>query len=376
MRSVLIYEKSSGRTVDEIASAVTRAWPDLSVIALPEEDADCLDGQRLVVLPGYDIVLTIGIDATLRCAADWQATQICYLLDDPLHPAERTADFREKHAGDRSAAEPNTSSQNEPESQIRLVREKDHQPIRWDRFDPMTYHIAASPELWNKLPARSIRRVNQVLPPPIDTDFFQPSQIVRDEVYFCIYDESLDGTATIVEACQRAFRKVVVATFGSADLIPDAIADREHVEVCELHSVSGLRDHFWQRRALLMTHSGWSQTVLEAQACGMPVILADGKPHADDPRTHRLEESLLIDMEATEPGSGICCDEHSPENMYSAIRELERRPQRFSPSLAWAHAARHSPHCFGRSLKHLAEQARQDDLQSSSFVRQHWKRAG
>ncbi|MDA1211046.1 MAG: hypothetical protein O2955_00930 [Planctomycetota bacterium] len=357
-------------------SAVRRAWSDLSVIALPEEGSDSLNGQSLVVLPGYDIVLTVGIDATQRCAADWQATQICYLVDDPTSSSERRGSIREQKAKDRSAVESEKTEPSELAGPLRLFREKFEQPIRWDRFDPMTYHIAASTEIWNRLPARSIRRVDQILPPPIDTDFFQPSHHTRDEVFFCIYDESLDGTATIVEACDLALRKVVVATYGSADLVPDSIADRKHVDVCEIHSADDLRHQFWQRRALLMTKSGWSQAVLEAQACGMPVILADGKSHADDPETHHLDESLLIDMEETDPGSGLCSDEHSVESIYSAIRELERRPQRFSSSLAWAHAARHSPPCFGRSLKHLAEQARHDDLQSSSFVRQHWKRAG
>lgn len=376
MRSVLVYEKSAGEPVEDVVRAVKRAWPELSLIPLAVEDADTLDGQRVVVLPGYDIAITLGVNATHRCVADWQATQICYVMDAPRHSPRSRPRFHDV-ALSRGIPDPSPMPTAVGEqNQIRLVREHEEPPIRWDRFDPMTFHIAASPEIWNSLPARSIRRVSQIVPPPIDTDFFQPSDVARDEEYFCVFEECGAGTSTIVEACRHAGRRLVVSTYGTSASVPAHVAEQPHVQIRELGGAEDLREQLRHRRALIATRSGWSSLVLEAQACGMPVILAPGHPSADDRSPVRLEESLLIDMEETEPGSGLCCDEHTAGSICSAIRELERRPQRFSPSLAWAHAARHSPHCFGRNFKHLAEQARKDDIESSSFARQHWKRAG
>ncbi|MFN0196120.1 MAG: hypothetical protein ACKVT0_05200 [Planctomycetaceae bacterium] len=388
MRSVLVYEKSSNRVVEEIVSAVRKAWSDLTVVALSYEEQDDLDGRRLVVLPGYEMVLAIGVEALSRCAADWQATQACYVLQDPF-----TADNDSLHDDTMAASNDSTSHlkvwpYNERKSPILdssssrtsgRTRPKDgpfRQPrIQLDRFDPMTYHIASTPDIWNKLPVRSIRRLDQILPPPINTDFFTPGHQLRDEAYFCIYEECLAGTATIVEACRLAGHHVVVGTYASADMIPDAISEQSHVKVLEIHDPLVLREQYWSRRAMIVAQGGWLSCVLEAQACGMPVILTDRKEEQDDDELP-VDHSLIIDMDSCGQGTGLFCDDHSCQSIFAAISELERRPQLFSPDLAWANAARFSPDCFGHVLKNLADQARYADLQSSSLTRQYWRKSG
>jgi hypothetical protein len=183
-----------------------------------------------------------------------------------------------------------------------------------------------------------------VIYPPIKTSVFRPGFEPRRGNYLLVCrGESLPDIGLAVEACRAVGRKLIIVGWNgprAANLPP-----HPHVEFVDAPSEIELRDHYRRCRGLLApTLADFDSAIVEAQACGAPVIAF----HCDGTR------EVLLDAESTGQGTGLFFYEPTVSSLVSAIREFERRPQKFSPDLGMAQAARFSEAHFEQDIHLLA----------------------
>jgi hypothetical protein len=184
-----------------------------------------------------------------------------------------------------------------------------------------------------------------VIYPPIKTSIFRPSLEPRTGDYLLVCrGESLPDLGLAIEACRMMQRKLIVVDWsgpGVATLPPHA-----HVEFVDASGDAALRDYYRRCRGLLApTISDFHSAILEAQACGTPVIALDCEGARE----------TILDAESAGQGTGLFFHEPTISSLVSAIRELERRPQKFSPDLGMAQAARFSETHFDEEMRTLAK---------------------
>jgi glycosyltransferase involved in cell wall biosynthesis len=145
---------------------------------------------------------------------------------------------------------------------------------KWDRAtaERVTHFVAISETVRTRI-ARCYGRESRVISPPVDTHFYTPAPVSREDFYLCVsalvpYKRIEDA----VTACSLTGRKLVVIGEGP---------DREH-----LQSVAGpfvqflgwqpdevIRDYYRRCRALLFPgEEDFGIVPVEALACGAPVI--------------------------------------------------------------------------------------------------------
>ena len=170
-----------------------------------------------------------------------------------------------------------------------------------------------------------------VIYPPIDASFYRPGPQAR-EAFYLVMGNGLcrSGLNLAIEACRAAECRVVIVT----DETPAPVmAVPDVVDVVSHPTPELLRDYYRRCRGLLAPSGlDFDPAVLEAQACGTPVVALQ--------RGAALE--TILDAECAGFGTGLFFHEQNVWSLVSAIRELERRPHKFSASLGCAQAARFS----------------------------------
>lgn len=213
---------------------------------------------------------------------------------------------------------------------------------QWDRktSNRVTHFIAISRTIAARI-AESYGRESHIIYPPVDTQFYTPADVPRDDYYLCV--SALVPYKRIdlaVAACRRLGRPLKVIGRGPELARLQRLAGGG-VELLGWRSDEEVRDHLRRCRALLFPgHEDFGIVPLEAQACGTPVI-ALGRGGAT--------ETVLPGGPAGQ-GSGLFFDQPTVASLADAIVRFEQHPTWFCPSLARRQAERFGAERYEREL--------------------------
>ena len=187
----------------------------------------------------------------------------------------------------------------------------------------------------------SCHKTCAIIYPPVDNAFFRPGPEPREAFYLMVGHGPLTPELELgVAACESAHRSLQIVGLDAAGR--SSLKFHTNVHCVESVSDEILRDGYRRCRAILVPGiSEFDPALLEAQACGAPVVALYGGGALE----------TLLDCESTGQGTGLFFHEPTVGSLVSAIRELERRPHKFSPDLGWAQAARFSRARFEREFR-------------------------
>jgi glycosyltransferase involved in cell wall biosynthesis len=172
-------------------------------------------------------------------------------------------------------------------------------------------------------------RSSRVIYPPVDTEFFQPVPVPREEYYLVVSAfapyKRLD---LAVEVCTRLKRQLVVIGTGQDEKKLRALAGPT-VHFLGWQTNEAIRDHLCRCRALLFPgEEDFGIVPVEAQACGAPVI-AYGRGGAT--------ETVEPPERAIEP-TGLWFMEQTADCLTAALDRFERSEAQFHPAAIRRHA--------------------------------------
>jgi glycosyltransferase involved in cell wall biosynthesis len=212
----------------------------------------------------------------------------------------------------------------------------------WDRASAagVTHFIANS-----RVVQRRIRdcyeRDSVVIHPPVDTDFYCPAPVPREDYYlvlsaFAPY-KRLDLAVT---ACRMLGRRLVIIGSGQDEAKLRRLAGPDTAFLGWQSDVV-LRDHLRRCRALLFPgEEDFGIVPVEAQSCGTPVI-AFGRGGATE---------TVLPLGMAESPTGLWFAEQTPECLAFAIESLERYADAFDSHHLRQHALRFSSQRFEGEL--------------------------
>ncbi len=217
----------------------------------------------------------------------------------------------------------------------------------WDRAtaDRVTRFVAISETIATRI-RECYGRESSVIYPPVDTDFFTPADVAREDYYLCFSAlVPYKRVEVAIEACRVLNRRLVIVGAGPERAKLEKLAG-SNVTFTGWQSDEAIRDQLRRCRALLFAaHEDFGIAPVEAQACGAPVI-AYGEGGAT--------ETLLAADEKT-MGTAVFFAEQTGEALSSAIDWFERHPGQFSSSLARHNAERFERQRYERELFSLID---------------------
>jgi glycosyltransferase involved in cell wall biosynthesis len=212
----------------------------------------------------------------------------------------------------------------------------------WDRrtASRVTHFIAISKTVQTRI-AECYGRDSVVIYPPVDTDFYSPLPVPREDYYLAISAfapyKRLD---LAIQACNKLNRHLVVIGTGQDERRLRALAGPT-VHFLGWQSDTVLRDHLRRCKALLFPgEEDFGIVPVEANACGAPVI-AFGRGGAT--------ETVIPPLGRAEP-TGVWFTEQTGDGIADAITRFEQSEKAFSPLAARRQAMRFTGPRFAEEL--------------------------
>jgi glycosyltransferase involved in cell wall biosynthesis len=212
----------------------------------------------------------------------------------------------------------------------------------WDRRTAanVTHFVAISETVRRRI-AECYGRTSTVIYPPVDTDFYCPADVPREDFYLAVSAfapyKRLD---LAVQACNQRRAKLVVIGTGQDEARLRALAGPT-VRFLGWQPDEVIRDHFRRCRALLFPgEEDFGIVPVEAQACGAPVI-ALGRGGAT--------ETVMPPGPRREP-TGLWFKEQTIDCLAQALADFESRLHEFTPSAARRQALRFDKQRFEQEL--------------------------
>ncbi|MBL8792666.1 MAG: glycosyltransferase [Planctomycetia bacterium] len=194
----------------------------------------------------------------------------------------------------------------------------------WDRrtAERVTHFVAISRTIQERI-RDCYDRPSTVIYPPVDTDFYCPAAVPREDYYLAVSAfapyKRLD---LAVSACNRLKRHLLVIGTGQDEKRLRSLAGPT-VEFLGWQSDASIRDHFRRCRALLFPgEEDFGIVPVEAHACGAPVI-AYGRGGATE---------TVTPLDAATAPTGVWFDEQTEESLIEALATFERRAADFDPA--------------------------------------------
>ncbi|HEV3203631.1 MAG TPA: glycosyltransferase [Gemmataceae bacterium] len=196
----------------------------------------------------------------------------------------------------------------------------------WDRQTAarVTHFVAISKTVQSRI-AECYHRDSVIIYPPVDTDFYCPAPLARDNFYlvlsaFAPY-KRLD---LAIAACNQLRRRLVVIGTGQHERRLRNLAGPT-VEFLGWQPDAMIRDHLRRCRALLFPgEEDFGIVPVEAQACGAPVI-AFGRGGATE---------TVVPLGSNSPPTGLWFEEQTTDCLSAALERFERSADRMDPSVA------------------------------------------
>jgi glycosyltransferase involved in cell wall biosynthesis len=212
----------------------------------------------------------------------------------------------------------------------------------WDRRTArrVTHFIAISRTVQRRI-ADCYGRSSVVIYPPVDTDFYCPAPVRREDYYLAISAfapyKRLD---LALAACNRLGRHLVVIGTGQDEPRLRALAGPT-IHFLGWQPDTVLRDHLRRCRALVFPgEEDFGIVPVEAQACGTPVV-AFGRGGATE---------TVIPPGTPQQPTGIWFEEQSEEALAEALRRFEALSRDFVPAAARRQALRFTAKRFEEEL--------------------------
>ena len=208
----------------------------------------------------------------------------------------------------------------------------------WDRSTAgrVTHFIAISRTIQARI-RECYGRDSVVIYPPVDTDFYHPAPIEREDYYLVVSAFAPYKRIDLaVAACRRLGRKLVIVGTGQDERPLRSMAGPD-VTFLGWQSDEVIRDHFRRCRALLFPgEEDFGIVPVEAQACGAPVIaFARGG----------AAETVVPLKTGAEP-TGVLFPEQTADGLIDAIRRFETNAREFDPTAARRQAEQFQPSRF------------------------------
>ena len=195
----------------------------------------------------------------------------------------------------------------------------------WDRrtANRVTHFVAISQTIRQRI-RECYDRDSIVIYPPVDTDFYTPAEVPREDSYLVVSALAPYKRFDLaVEACLKLGKKLVVIGSGQeAGKLKAAAGSGTSFLGWQPDGV--IRDHFRRCAAVLFpAEEDFGIVPVEAQACGAPVI-AFGKGGATE---------TIRPLGGVDP-TGLFFEEQTADAVIDAIERFERERDAFDPTAA------------------------------------------
>lgn len=320
--------------------------------------------ERLEIPRDVDLVVSFSHAAAKSVRVPPGVPHVCYCFT----PMRYAWHMREQYLA------PHENEANAPASPVRRLIDRPlcaakrmllDRICRWDRrtSSRVTHFVAISQTIAQRI-EEAYGRSSAIIYPPVDTDFYTPANLPREDFYLCV--SALVPYKRIelaVAACGRLGRRLVVIGDGPELASLRAVAGPA-AEFLGWRSNEEIREHLRRCRALLFPgHEDFGIVPVEAQACGAPVI-AYGQGGATE---------TVLPATESELGTGRFFAEQSAAGLAQAMQWLEAHPQQVSSELARQNALRFTAASYEESLlgylRRVAGEARGDESQRDSLRR-------
>lgn len=299
-------------------------------------DAD----RDTALLSGYDLVVSTSLSAAHLVTVEPGSLHACFLgTESAEHPRQSVREPAPAPQLLRSQLLQQLSHEpGQPVDLPRICRHEDS--CLPPRESGVTHYLATSHAVAAQYHFDLGARPHAVLYPPIDTTFFRPGPESHANYYLLVCHPGVPmDIGLVIEACETARRELVI--LGGESLREEIGTPSVRVRWEPLPADTELRSHLRRCRALLsVAPSGFDPALVEAQACGTPVIAYHGA----------ATEEFVLDAERTGLGTGLFFHTLTANSLVSAMHELERRPQNVSAVLSLALAEKFSPAHFEHGL--------------------------
>jgi len=222
------------------------------------------------------------------------------------------------------------------------------QICRWDRATAgrVTHFVAISRTVAERI-AQCYGRESRIIYPPVDTQFYTPGDVPREDFFVCLSAlVPYKRTDVVIEACNRLRRRLVVIGDGPESSRLERLAG-PGVSLKGCLGGRPLRDYLRRARALLFSaNEDFGIVPVEAMACGTPVV-AFGAGGATE---------TVLAAGASTRGTGLFFNEQTPDSLCRAIEQFESHPDWFDAQLARRQAERFAVERFERELTECLEE--------------------
>jgi glycosyltransferase involved in cell wall biosynthesis len=212
----------------------------------------------------------------------------------------------------------------------------------WDRrtASHVTHFIAISQTIRKRI-ADCYGRASEVIYPPVDTQFYTPTQDAREDYYLVVSAFAPYKRVDLaMEACRRLGRKLVVIGTGQDEERLRGLAT-PGVHFLGWQSDEVIRQHLRRCRALLFPgEEDFGIVPVEAMACGAPVI-AFGRGGATE---------TVIPEGGKKSPTGVWFEDQTVESLIDALERFEPVEDRFDPAAARQRALHFSKERFRAEL--------------------------
>jgi glycosyltransferase involved in cell wall biosynthesis len=212
----------------------------------------------------------------------------------------------------------------------------------WDRrtAEGVTHFLAISETVRGRI-AECYGRDSTVIYPPVDTDFYHPAAVAREDFYLAVSAfapyKRLD---LAVQACSALRRPLLIIGSGQDAARLRALAGPT-IHFLGWQPDTIIRDHLRRCRALIFPgEEDFGIVPVEAQACGAAVI-AFGRGGATE---------TVVPPERRREPTGLWFAEQTVESLAEALAAFEKRRGAFAPAAARRQALRFNAARFAEEL--------------------------
>lgn len=227
----------------------------------------------------------------------------------------------------------------------------------WDvtSSNRVDYFVAVSNHVKQRI-AKYYRRDAEVIYPPVDTELFQSSSSIGD--YYLIVSAFVPYKRLdiAIEAFNQLNYPLKIIGTGPEEKRLKAMVKSNSIEFLGWQSNQSLKEYYSRCRALIFPgEEDLGITVLEAQACGRPVI-AYGKGGVLETVLPLNQQSEISGQWSEESPTGIFFREQRAEAIVEAVRFFEKNKERFNPKIISNNALRFDRKIFKERIRIFIEE--------------------